>query len=29
VELAPGVGIEEIRLKTGCHVHLSHLNVPA
>ena len=29
VELAPGVGAEEIRLKTGCHVHLSHLNVPA
>jgi len=29
VELAPGVGVEEIRLKTGCHVHLSHLNVPA
>jgi 3-oxoacid CoA-transferase subunit B len=29
VELAPGVTAEEIRLKTGCHVHLSHLNVPA
>jgi 3-oxoacid CoA-transferase subunit B len=29
VELAPGVGAAEIRLKTGCHVHLSHLNVPA
>ncbi len=29
VELAPGVGAEEIRLKTGCHVHLSHLNFPA
>jgi len=29
VEIAPGVGVEEIRLKTGCHVHLSHLNVPA
>ena len=29
VELAPGVGVEEIRLKTGCHVRLSHLNVPA
>jgi 3-oxoacid CoA-transferase subunit B len=29
VELAPGVTAAEIRLKTGCHVHLSHLNVPA
>jgi 3-oxoacid CoA-transferase subunit B len=29
VELAPGVTSDEIRLKTGCHVHLSHLNVPA
>jgi 3-oxoacid CoA-transferase subunit B len=29
VELAPGVTADEIRLKTGCHVHLSHLNVPA
>ena len=29
VELAPGVGVEEIRLKTGCHGRLSHLNVPA
>jgi len=29
VELAPGVTAEEIRLKTGCHVHLSHLDVPA
>jgi 3-oxoacid CoA-transferase subunit B len=29
VELAPGVAPEEIRLKTGCHVHLSHLNFPA
>ncbi|MGZ8272592.1 MAG: 3-oxoacid CoA-transferase subunit B [Burkholderiaceae bacterium] len=29
VALAPGVTAEEIRLKTGCHVHLSHLNVPA
>ena len=29
VELAPGVTEAEIRLKTGCHVHLSHLNVPA
>src|SRR5512145_201756 len=28
-ELAPGVTAEEIRLKTGCHVHLSHLNVAA
>jgi 3-oxoacid CoA-transferase subunit B len=25
VELAPGVTIEEVRLKTGAHVHLSHL----
>lgn len=25
VELAPGVSIEEIRLKTGAHVHCSHL----
>jgi 3-oxoacid CoA-transferase subunit B len=25
VELAPGVTPEEVRLKTGCHVHLSHL----
>jgi 3-oxoacid CoA-transferase subunit B len=25
VELAPGVTHEEVRLKTGCHVHLSHL----
>ncbi len=24
-ELAPGVAPEEVRLKTGCHVHLSHL----
>jgi 3-oxoacid CoA-transferase subunit B len=24
-ELAPGVSAEEVRLKTGCHVHLSHL----
>ncbi len=29
IELAPGVTSEEIRVKTGCHVHLSHLNVPA
>ncbi len=26
VELAPGVTQEEVRMKTGCHVHLSHLN---
>lgn len=25
VELAPDVTHEEVRLKTGCHVHLSHL----
>lgn len=25
VELAPGVTLEEVRLKTGAHVHLSHL----
>jgi hypothetical protein len=24
-ELAPGVSAEEVRLKTGCHAHLSHL----
>jgi 3-oxoacid CoA-transferase subunit B len=24
-ELAPGVSADEVRLKTGCHVHLSHL----
>jgi 3-oxoacid CoA-transferase subunit B len=24
-ELAPGVTHEEVRVKTGCHVHLSHL----
>ena len=29
LELAPGVTAEEIRLKTGCHVHLSHLGVAA
>jgi 3-oxoacid CoA-transferase subunit B len=29
VELAPGVTPEEVRLKTGCHVHLSHLDVTA
>jgi 3-oxoacid CoA-transferase subunit B len=25
VELATGVTAEEVRVKTGCHVHLSHL----
>jgi 3-oxoacid CoA-transferase subunit B len=25
IELAPGVTTEEVRLKTGCHVHVSHL----
>jgi 3-oxoacid CoA-transferase subunit B len=29
VELAPGVTAEEIRVKTGCHVHLSHLKIEA
>jgi 3-oxoacid CoA-transferase subunit B len=29
MELAPGVTPDEIREKTGCHVHLSHLNVAA
>ena len=29
VELAPGVSAEEIRVKTGCHVHLSHLKIEA
>jgi 3-oxoacid CoA-transferase subunit B len=29
IELAPGVTAEEIRLKTGCHVGLSHLKVAA
>jgi 3-oxoacid CoA-transferase subunit B len=29
VELAPGVTAEEVRLKTGCHVHLSHLGAAA
>ena len=24
-ELAPGVSADEVRIKTGCHVHLSHL----
>ncbi|MDH4062256.1 MAG: 3-oxoacid CoA-transferase subunit B [Aquincola sp.] len=28
-ELAPGVTAEEIRVKTGCHVHLSHLKIEA
>ncbi len=29
MELAPGVKPEEVRLKTGCHVHLSHLEARA
>jgi 3-oxoacid CoA-transferase subunit B len=29
VELAPGVTIEEVRIKTGCHVHLSQLAATA
>jgi 3-oxoacid CoA-transferase subunit B len=29
VELAAGVKPEEVRLKTGCHVHLSHLEARA
>ena len=29
VELAPGVKPEEVRLKTGCHVQLSHLEAKA
>jgi 3-oxoacid CoA-transferase subunit B len=29
VELATGVTAEEVRLKTGCHVHLSRLGVAA
>ena len=29
VELAPGATAEEIRVKTGCHVHLSHLKIEA
>jgi 3-oxoacid CoA-transferase subunit B len=29
VELTPGVTAEEIRVKTGCHVHLSHLKIEA
>jgi 3-oxoacid CoA-transferase subunit B len=28
-ELAPGVTPEEVRIKTGCHVHLSRLAAPA
>jgi 3-oxoacid CoA-transferase subunit B len=29
VELAPGVTPEEVRIKTGCHVHLSQLAATA
>jgi 3-oxoacid CoA-transferase subunit B len=29
IELAAGVKPEEVRLKTGCHVHLSHLEARA
>ncbi len=29
VELAPGVTAEEVRIKTGCHVHLSRLAATA
>jgi len=29
IELAPGVKPEEVRLKTGCHVQLSHLEAEA
>lgn len=29
VMLAPGVTQEEVRLKTGCHVHMSHLTATA
>jgi 3-oxoacid CoA-transferase subunit B len=29
VVLAPGVTQEEVRLKTGCHVHMSHLAATA
>jgi 3-oxoacid CoA-transferase subunit B len=29
VELAPGVTTEEVRIKTGCHVHLSQLAATA
>jgi 3-oxoacid CoA-transferase subunit B len=28
-ELAAGVAVEEVRLKTGCHVHLSQLAATA
>ncbi|MFN3564424.1 MAG: CoA transferase subunit B [Burkholderiaceae bacterium] len=29
VELAPGVTPDEVRVKTGCHVHMSHLAATA
>jgi 3-oxoacid CoA-transferase subunit B len=29
VELAPGVTPDQVRLATGCHVHLSHVSVTA
>ena len=29
IELAPGVTPDEVRMKTGCHVHLSHLAATA
>jgi 3-oxoacid CoA-transferase subunit B len=29
VSLAPGVTQDEVRLKTGCHVHMSHLKATA
>jgi 3-oxoacid CoA-transferase subunit B len=29
VELAPGVTHDQVRLATGCHVHLSHVPVTA
>ena len=29
VYAAPEVTLEEVRLKTGCHVHVSHLKAPA
>jgi 3-oxoacid CoA-transferase subunit B len=29
IDLAPGVTQEEVRLKTGCHVHMSHLAAKA
>jgi 3-oxoacid CoA-transferase subunit B len=28
-ELAPEITLEEVRLKTGCHVHVSHLRATA